>query len=162
MAWVRRYRWWLVTAVVVTVGAAVAVVVWWPRSPAVEEPRARQFQDFDVCLLTPAQGLADPQVAAVWAGAQEVSLTRSVRVRYRQVSGEQTAERAGQFLASLVQQGCEVIVAVGPAPAAAAGAYEAGHASVMIVAVGDGIDGSSPETIEASTVDVLLGLVPAG
>lgn len=154
-----RYRWWVLAGVVVLVLSVVAAVVWWPR-PEPEDPRARIYREFDICLLTPAQGLADPQVAAAWAGAQEVSVAQSVPVLYLQVAGEQTPERAAEFLATLVAQECEVIVAVGSAPVAAVAANEANYAGVTIVAVGDEIDDSSNERITSSTVDVLTALVP--
>jgi hypothetical protein len=112
--------------------------------------------------LTPVAGLADAQVAAVWAGAQEVSASRRVRLIYLPVLGEQTPERAGEVLASLIQQDCEIIVAVGQAPVAAAHADTANHPGVTIVAVGDQIDDSSADQIERSTVDVLMALVPEG
>ena len=70
MVWLSKYRWFVVGGVVLLVVIVVAVLVWWPSSEP--EPRAREYRDFDVCLLTPARGLADPQVAAVWAGAQDV------------------------------------------------------------------------------------------
>jgi hypothetical protein len=136
----------------------VSVILWWPEPVA--EPRAREYREFDVCILTPDRGLADPQVAAVWAGAQEVSLAQRVPVLYVPVVGEQTPARAGEFLASLVAQKCEVIVAVGAAPVAAVVTNEANYAGATIVAVGDEIDDSSNERITSSTVDVLSGLVP--
>jgi hypothetical protein len=154
-----RYRWFIVAGVVVLVGAAVAIIVWWP-SPESAPPRARQYKDFDICLLTPQRGLADPDVAAVWAGAQEVSLQRSVRVLYLAVAGEQTPTRAAEYLASLVAQGCEVIVAVGPAPVAAVAVHEADYPQSTIVAVGVEIDDSSDARRKSSTMDVLTSLVP--
>lgn len=153
-----RYRWFVLAGVVAVVAALVAVVLWWPRSEP-EQPRERAYREYDVCLLTPSEGLADPQAAAVWAGAQEVSLARGVRLVYLPVAGQQTPARAGEFLASLVGQGCEVIVLVGAAPVMAAAANE-GNGSATILAVGDEIDGSSSETITSSTVDVLMSIVP--
>ena len=127
----------------------------WPDpEPA---PWARQYRDYDVCLLTGERGLADAQAAAVWAGAQQVSEQRRVRVMYLAVTGEQTPQRAGQVLASLVARDCEVIVAVGAAPVAA---DEARYPDATIVAVGDEIDASSDERITSSTGDVLLEMVP--
>lgn len=145
--------------VVAAVGVVVAgVVALWPDpEPA---PRARQYRDYDVCLLTGERGLADAQAAAVWAGAQRVSEQRKVRVMYLAVTGEQTPQRAGEVLASLVARDCEVIVAVGAAPVAAVAADEGRYPDATIVAVGDEIDASSVERITSSTVDVLLELVP--
>jgi hypothetical protein len=153
-----RYRWFVLAGVVVIVAVLAAVVVWWPRS---EPPRQRVYREFDVCLLTPGEGLADPQAAAVWAGAQDVSLERSVRLLYLPVTGQQTPARAGEFLASLVGQGCDVIVAVGAAPVLAVQAAGESYASTTILTVGDEIDGSSSEAITSSTVDALRRVVPA-
>jgi hypothetical protein len=77
-------------------------------------------------------------------------------VLYLPVAGEQTPARAREFLGSLAQQSCEVIVAVGEAPVAAA--HGAKFPGATIVAVGDGIDGSTNVDITRSTVEVLLNL----
>jgi hypothetical protein len=146
----------LVVAVVLL--GAVAVIVLWPEPEPEPAPRAREYRDYDVCVLTSDQGLADPSAAAVWAGAQEVSAQRRVRVLYVPVAGEQTPERAKEFLGSLVQQSCEVIVVVGDAPVAAA--HGAKFPDTTIVAVGDQIDASTNPGITRSTVEVLLNLVP--
>jgi hypothetical protein len=155
-----RYRWWALAGVALLVGVVVGAVVWWPGTEPVVEPRARDYREFDVCVLTPGAGLADPHAAAVWAGAQEVSLAQRVPVLYLPVAGEQTPQRAAEYLASLVAQDCEVIVAVGAAPVAAVAANEANYAGATIVAVGDEIDDSGIDRIAPSTVDVLSALVP--
>lgn len=160
LSWVRRYRWLVGAVLALAVGVLVAVIVWWPeREP---EPRARVYRDYDVCVLMSGRGLADPQAAAVWSGAQQVSQVRDVRVLYVSVAGEQSPQRAGEFLASLVQQECEVIVAVGEGPVAAAAANKAKFPAATIVAVGDEIEDTSNEDITSSTVEVLLRLVPEG
>jgi hypothetical protein len=97
----------------------------------------------------------------VWAGAQRVSSERRVRALYEPVVGEQTPQRAEQFLASLVAQNCGVIVAVGDAPVAAAVADRAKYPGTHIVVVGLEIDRSSADATTASTITVLSGLVPA-
>ena len=111
MGWVARHRWWLLGAVLIVVGAVLAAIVWWPEP--VEEPRARVYREFDICILTPDRGLADPQAAAVWAGAQEVSLAQSVPVLYVPVMGEQSPQRAAEFLALELRRHAEIVRASG-------------------------------------------------
>ena len=154
-----RPRWVWPVGVVAAAGVVVAAVValWPDPEPA---PRAREYRDYDVCLLTGERGLADTQAAAVWAGAQRVSEQRKVRVMYLAVTGEQTPQRAAEVLASLVARDCEIIVAVGSAPVAAVAAEKGRYPDATIVAVGNDIDASSDERITQSTVDVLLRLVP--
>src|SRR5690606_21811689 len=125
-----------------------------------EEPRARIYREFDICVLMPGDGLADPEAAAVWAGVQEVSLAQRVRALYLPAVGEQTPERAAQFLATRVMQECEIIVAVGDGPVAAVATNEAKYADTTIVAVGDEIEDSSHERTTSSVVEVLTELVP--
>jgi ABC-type sugar transport system substrate-binding protein len=156
-----RYRWYVLAGAGVLATALLAAAVWWWLRPeSGQEPRARVYREFDICVLMPGDGLADPEAAAVWAGVQEVSLAQRVRALYLPVAGEQTPERAAQFLATLVTQECEIIVAVGGAPVAAVATNEAKHAGTTIVAVGDEIENSSHERITSSTVDVLTELVP--
>lgn len=54
----------------------------WPDDPA--EPRAREYRDVTVCLLTGAAGVTDPAAAPVWAGMQESSLTETDDAALRQ------------------------------------------------------------------------------
>ncbi len=160
MQWISRYRWHVLAGLLLIVGAIVTTILLWPDK---EEPqRARVYRDYDVCVLTGSRGLADAQASAVWKGAQQVSLLRKVRLLYVPVAGDQTPERAAEFLGSLVQQECEVIVAVGEAPVAAAAANKSKFPHTAIVAVGDDIDESSNDRVTSSTVELLLRLVPAG
>ena len=159
MDWVRRYRWALVAgALSVVVGVGLAVVLW--PSDSEPEPRARVFRDYDVCVLMSSAGLSDPQAAAVWGGVQDAASQRAVRASYQRVLGEQTVARADEFLGSLVQQDCEVIVAVGQAPVAAAVAAPDRFPSVAIVSVGHEIEDSSADATRSSALDVVLRLVP--
>jgi hypothetical protein len=163
VAWVRRYRWWVLAgAAVVLAGVALAVWLSWPEPDPGPEPLTRPHRDFDVCMLMPGPGLSDPQVAAAWSGVVEVARARNVRAQHLAVAGEQSPERSGQFLASLVQQECEVIVAVGSGPVAAVAADRAKYPGSTIVAVGDEIEDMPNERVTASTVEVLSGLVPVG
>jgi len=157
--WIRRHRWPLLAGVVALVAAIVAVVVLTGPEPE-PQPRARAYRDYDVCVLTGDRGLADPSAAAVWAGVQQVSALRDVRVLYVPVAGEQTAARATELLGSLVQQQCDIIVAVGDAPVAAVAVNKTRYPNTTILAVGHEIDASSDAKATASTVEALLNLVP--
>ena len=105
-------------AVVVVVGTGLAVsgapLPWSPSGGRVLPPtRARVYENVDACLLTGAQGLADPTAAQAWAGMEAASQATSARVSYLAVTGPATLAAAEPFAGSLLVQGCKVIVASG-------------------------------------------------
>lgn len=115
------------------------VVSWlsWPR-PTPEPPRAREYRDLDLCLLTDQQGTASTEAAPVWTALQQVSLETQARASYLAVLGDQTEERATEILGSLIQQNCTVIVAVGDPQVAAATAAAPKFPNERFVTVGGG------------------------
>lgn len=108
-------KWWLgwAAAVLLVVGS-LAWYWWWSSQP--EPPRARQYREETVCLLTDEKGVAGPQAAKVWAGMQEASLATLVKVQYLAIAGPQTVENGEPFVASLAQGGCQIVLAVGEVP----------------------------------------------
>jgi hypothetical protein len=111
-------------------GAAVAVVAaglvvsgvrlpWSPGGRTLPPVRARVYENVDACLLTGAQGLADPAAAQVWAGMEDASRATTARVSYLAVTGPATEAEAAPFVGSLLVRGCRVIVASGAAEQAA-------------------------------------------
>ncbi|MEV4760630.1 hypothetical protein AB0J86_36765 [Micromonospora sp. NPDC049559] len=143
--------------------AALAVVVaglvtWavWPSPPP--QPLARQYRDVTACLLTDERGITGEQAAPVWAGMQDASLKTLARVQYLKVSGEQTADNARTYLASLVQSRCTLVLAVGAAPVAAVGAGAERFPDARFVTVGGGtaapnvsvVGESAPEAVRAA------------
>jgi basic membrane lipoprotein Med (substrate-binding protein (PBP1-ABC) superfamily) len=58
-----------------------------------------------------------------------------VRLSYLTVSGPQTAERARLFVPTLVQQGCDVVVAVGASQVAAARALTPTYPDVRFLVI---------------------------
>jgi basic membrane lipoprotein Med (substrate-binding protein (PBP1-ABC) superfamily) len=128
----------------------VALVIWavLPSSPpAPAAPRARQYVDFDACLLTDSGGIGSPAAASAWAGLQDVSAATSVRVSFLPVVGPQTEANAVPYLGSLIARHCRVIVAVGLAPVAAVSAEAAKYPTVpMVVVAADPSARPSPRT----------------
>jgi len=136
---VRRW-WWVAAAVVVVVTAAGLTLLLLPRQPAkvaVPPPRTRTFASFEACLLTGARGLAEPGVANVWAGMQDVSDAKSIRVSYLPAGGDQTVAGVLPYVGALVQRGCGVILAVGLPEVAAARESAAKSPDVSFVVIGD-------------------------
>ncbi len=119
MATARAKRW-MVAAMTVSI-VVVAVLVWWlwPERKPPNEPLARQYRDFTVCLLTDERGVGGPEAQPMWTGIQEAALAARVRSQYLSVAGEQTGENAATFLASLAQGQCDMVFAAGAAPAEA-------------------------------------------
>ncbi|WP_251063782.1 BMP family ABC transporter substrate-binding protein [Streptomyces sp. ISL-44] len=78
------------------------------------DPRARQYKEFDACLLTDEKGIvAGAAAAPVWEGMQKASLETRARVTYVPVIGEPSAANARPFFNSLMQRKCDVVLAVG-------------------------------------------------
>ncbi|HCT78978.1 MAG TPA: hypothetical protein DGT23_20945 [Micromonosporaceae bacterium] len=121
--------------------AVLAVVAWvaWPPPASPEPPRAREFRNYDLCLLTGQEGIGAGVGATAWAGLQEVSKQTNVRLSYLSVSGEQTEARARQYVATQVQQQCGIIVAVGKPQVDAVGAMSGKYPTVKFVALTDDV-----------------------
>ncbi|WP_157545995.1 BMP family ABC transporter substrate-binding protein [Hamadaea tsunoensis] len=120
---------------------AASMVVWWPARPekaAIPPSRTRDFAAFEACLLTGANGLAEPGVADVWAGMRDVSDATSIRISFLAASGPATTAGILPYLNALIQRGCGVIVAVGGPEVAAARAGAAKAPAMSFVLVGDG------------------------
>jgi sugar phosphate isomerase/epimerase len=137
---ISRRVWWIVAVAVVLAAAAATTLVLVRRHPA---PRARQYRSVDVCLLTGAAGVADPQAAEVWAGMRDASLATRVRVSYLPVVGAQTQANALPFAQSLIQRHCRVILAVGAVEVAAAAAAAPSHQEIRFVLIGQGPAGGN-------------------
>ncbi|MFY1699115.1 MULTISPECIES: hypothetical protein [unclassified Solwaraspora] len=145
-----------VIAALVVVVLAVLVAALWPDDPA--EPRAREYRDVTVCLLTGSAGVTDPAAAPVWAAMQESSLRTLARVQFLEVDGPQTADNAAGYLASLASSGCELILAVGEGPVAATVRDAARYPQASFVLVDDGssaVDAGNV-TVVTETDDAVL------
>ncbi|MGW7363621.1 BMP family ABC transporter substrate-binding protein [Streptomyces sp. NPDC054841] len=107
------------------------------------DPRARQYKEFDACLLTGEKGIAAGTPAApVWEGMQQASLETRARVNYVPVMGPQSAENARPFFNSLVQRQCDVVLAVGAPQVEVTTAGAKQHPKVRFVVV-DGAPGAA-------------------
>jgi basic membrane lipoprotein Med (substrate-binding protein (PBP1-ABC) superfamily) len=140
----------LAAAVAVLVVGSVVVWVVWPDGDPVRE---RRYRAESACLFTGEQGLRGPVAQPVWAGMQKASLETLVQVSYLSVAGEQTERNATSYLGGLVQQECELLIAVDDAPVAAVVAAAASYPKQKFVVV-DGAQSSNvhliPGTADAS------------
>ncbi|HZM77767.1 MAG TPA: hypothetical protein VFC19_18775 [Candidatus Limnocylindrales bacterium] len=129
-------------AAIAALAAVLVVVAWlaWPGPPPEEAPRAREYRDYDLCLLTDEHGIQGDTASKVWQGLQTVSLETKSRVSFLPVTGEPTEEVAAQFVATQVQQSCDIIVAVGEPQVKAVGSNAAKYPQVRFVT----IDASKP------------------
>jgi basic membrane lipoprotein Med (substrate-binding protein (PBP1-ABC) superfamily) len=140
---VRGKRWiiWAVAVGGVVLLTVVLTWLWWP-SPKAPAPRARQYTQFVVCLLTGEQGIAGTEAAPVWAGMEDASLASLAKVQYLPVTGPATEANAEPYLTGLVQRQCDMILAVGTAEVAAVRAVAHKYPDVVFAVVGAGGDGN--------------------
>src|SRR5262249_49639538 len=101
---------------ILLIGAALWVVL----DSTGPKPRAREYLAFKACLLTDAQGINGKEAAPVWAGMEKASLKPRAKVQYLPAFGPSTTANTQPSLRSLTQQRCNVIVAIGAGPVAAA------------------------------------------
>ncbi|MFB7371360.1 BMP family ABC transporter substrate-binding protein [Streptomyces sp. NPDC056222] len=106
---------WTVASVAVLVLGLLAVWLFvGGKQDGPPDARARQYKDFDACLLTGEQGIVTGAPAApVWEGMQEASADTQVRVTFVPVMGEQSAANAQPFFNGLMQRQCDVVLASG-------------------------------------------------
>ncbi|TDU77817.1 basic membrane protein [Streptomyces sp. KS 21] len=159
-----------------TVGSAVVLVlglvgVWLFVGGGQEgppDPRARQYKEFDACLLTDEKGIvAGAAAAPVWDGMQKASLETRARVTYVPVVGEPSADNARPFFNSLMQRKCDVVLAVG-APqveVTEAGAKQHPNARFVVVdgaqTAGNVVVAKSGDRLKETVADVIRRAVKA-
>jgi hypothetical protein len=149
-AWWRRLnvriRWLTAVAAVMAVGGLVAgLVVAFTGSPPVGE---RQYLSFTGCLLTDSAGINGEPAAAAWAGLQDAAAATRMQAQYLAVPAG--ASGAAPYLASLVTQHCGLIVAVGPAQAAAVASYATRFKTLRFVVVGGAASGANVTIVRGS------------
>ncbi|MFD6023316.1 type 1 periplasmic-binding domain-containing protein [Streptomyces griseoluteus] len=137
----RDRRAWLAAVAVVLVAAVAGVWVHLAgRQDGPPDTRARQYKEFDACLLTGDKGIAQgTDAASAWQGMQRASLQTRARINYVPVTGAQSVANAQPFLNSLMQRHCGVLIAVGAPQTRVAREAAADHAEVRFVLV----DGTS-------------------
>ncbi|WP_229849024.1 BMP family ABC transporter substrate-binding protein [Streptomyces melanogenes] len=147
----RRWVWLGAGVAVAVTGAAVAgSLLASDDKPGPPDARARQYRNIDACLLTGPQGVAEGTLgASVWAGMQDASSATHARVNFVPVTGEQTQANATPFVNGLVQRSCDVVVAAGKAPVAAAAAAAKGHPKVRFVLVDGQANGGNVTAVES-------------
>jgi basic membrane lipoprotein Med (substrate-binding protein (PBP1-ABC) superfamily) len=108
-------RW---SAAVGTVGT-LAVATWLILLQDDDEVRERRYRAETACLLTGEQGIAGPAAKPIWEGMQRASLETKTQVTYLAAAGPQTAQNASTYLAGLIQQRCELLIAADEGPVTA-------------------------------------------
>jgi hypothetical protein len=145
-----RARWLTgITAVLAAGGLAGGLVVTLTGPPAVGE---RPYLSFTGCLLTDSDGISGEPAAAAWAGLQDAAAATRMQAQYLAMpsSAPRTAGGAAPYLASLVTQHCGLIVAAGPAQAAAVAGYASRFRTLRFVVVGGAASGANVTVVRGS------------
>lgn len=132
----------------------LGLIAWLMLTPGNPPPRARQYLAFKACLLTDSQGITGKQSAPVWAGMQRASLKTHARVQYQQVFGPATVPNALPYLASLVQRRCDLIMAAGDLPVAAAAAGAPRFPNAQFIVVGGRVAAKNISAVNAQSADL--------
>ncbi|MEU0831562.1 BMP family ABC transporter substrate-binding protein [Streptomyces sp. NPDC005969] len=133
---------------VLLVGCVLLGARWFGDSDTAAPPdaRARQYRDFNACLLTGDKGIVPGSPAApVWKGMQQASADTRARVTYVPVMGEQTAANVQPHMNSLMQRQCGIVLTIGRAQGEAARSVAKQYPEVPFVVVGGAAaEGRSP------------------
>jgi hypothetical protein len=137
----------------VVAGLTAGLVVAFTSGPAVGE---RPYLSFTGCLLTDANGINGQPAAAAWAGLQDAAAATRMQAQYLAVPAiaSQSAGGAAPYLASLVVQHCGIVVAAGPAQAAAVAVYASRFKSVRFVVIGGPASGPSVTAVGGTAAAV--------
>jgi basic membrane lipoprotein Med (substrate-binding protein (PBP1-ABC) superfamily) len=121
-------------------------------------PRAVVYTDFQACLLTGPQGLADSTAATVWSGMQDASTATHAKVSYLAVAGPDTAGTVSPYVATLVQRKCNIVLTTDAIAADAITQAATQHADVRFVTVSGSAGSGHVTTIspDSATVSRLI------
>ncbi|MEV7235912.1 BMP family ABC transporter substrate-binding protein [Streptomyces sp. NPDC051020] len=150
----RRAVW--ATGGLLLVGCVLLGAQWFGGSDTTAPPdaRARQYRNFNACLLTGDKGVvAGSPAAPVWAGMQQASADTRARVTYVPVMGEQTVSNAQPHMNSLMQRRCGIVLASGPAQAEAARSVAKSHPETPFVVIGEASAGGSSASGNLTSLD---------
>ncbi|MBY8885842.1 BMP family ABC transporter substrate-binding protein [Streptomyces sp. PTM05] len=148
-----RHRNWVVGGAAAAIVAAGGMGVWLAAGSdsSATTPRARQYTDFNACVLTDGQGVVGRQAASVWSGMEDASLTTHAKVSSLPVYGPATVANAVPYVNSLVQRRCDMVLAVGGVQAAAVEQVAPRHSGVRFVVIGQGVPRANVTVLKADS-----------
>ena len=104
-----------------------------PQVPA----RASQYTASTACLLTDSHGINAAPASIVWAGMEDAAMTTHAKATYLTVNGPDTAANAIPYANSLVEERCNVVLAVGTPETSAVTRIAARNPKTTFVIVSD-------------------------
>jgi hypothetical protein len=107
---------WIRWSAAVGTVATIAAATWLILLQDDDEVRERRYRAETACLLTGEQGITGPAARPIWEGMQRASLKTNAQVTYLAVTGPQTLQNASTYLAGLLQQRCELVIAADEGP----------------------------------------------
>jgi basic membrane lipoprotein Med (substrate-binding protein (PBP1-ABC) superfamily) len=139
----RLGRWWVAIGAAAALVAGLALWLAWPSGKATYDPpaRSRQYIAFTACLLTGPAGVADGTGKVVWSGMQAASAATRAQVTYTAavpVGGVETVGSVAPFANTMIQQRCDLILAVGTSEVAAVQLVAEANTGSRFVLVGGG------------------------
>ena len=104
-----------------------------PQVPA----RASQYTASTACLLTDSHGINAAPASIVWAGMEDAAMTTHAKATYLTVNGPDTAANAIPYANSLIEQRCDVVLAVGSSQTSALTQIATRNPTTSFVIVGN-------------------------
>lgn len=137
-------------------------MAFWPSSEASYNPpaRSRQFIAFTACLLTGPLGVAGPDAKDAWAGVQAASKATSAQTQYlAAVGASETVGSVTPFANALVQQHCDLILAVGAVEVEVVQAVAAANPDMHFVLVAGGSAGANVAVVPGASTQKVVDRV---
>jgi basic membrane lipoprotein Med (substrate-binding protein (PBP1-ABC) superfamily) len=96
------------------IGLVAVAVTLLARGSSPQVPtHASQYTASTACLLTGSRGISAAPASTVWAGMEDASLATHAKSTYLTVNGPDTVANAVPYANSLIEGGCDVVLAVG-------------------------------------------------
>jgi basic membrane lipoprotein Med (substrate-binding protein (PBP1-ABC) superfamily) len=134
----------------IALGAAAVALLTRGSSPQAPTA-ASQYTASVACLLTDSHGISAAPASTVWAGMEDAARATHAKATYLTVNGPDTAANAIPYASSLIEEHCNVVLAVGTPQAGALIHIATRNPRTSFVIVGSS---TGPATANLKTISI--------